>query len=72
MHGTRVIEFDERAIDAKNPMEADAAVTRTPGRVLAVMTADCLPVLLTDRAGTVVEFGVGCYPTPRVQIVFEP
>ena len=54
VHGTRVIEFDQRAIDAKNPMEADAAVTRTPGRVLAVMTADCLPVLLTDRAGTVV------------------
>jgi GntR family phosphonate transport system transcriptional regulator len=25
-----------------------------------------------DRAGTVVEFSVGCYPTPRVQIVFEP
>jgi len=35
------------------------------------------PVLVTeninvDRAGTVVEFGIGCYPTPRVQIVFEP
>lgn len=26
--------------------EADAAVTATPGRVLAVLTADCLPVLL--------------------------
>jgi hypothetical protein len=25
-----------------------------------------------DRAGTVVEFGVSRYPTPRVQIVFEP
>jgi GntR family phosphonate transport system transcriptional regulator len=35
------------------------------------------PVLVTenvnvDRAGVVVEFSVGCYPTPRVQIVFEP
>jgi len=35
------------------------------------------PVLITesinvDRAGTVVEFSIGCYPTPRVQIVFEP
>jgi GntR family phosphonate transport system transcriptional regulator len=35
------------------------------------------PVLVTesinvDRAGTVVEFSIGCYPTPRVQIVFEP
>lgn len=25
-----------------------------------------------DRAGTVVEFAIGLYPTPRVQIVFEP
>ena len=35
------------------------------------------PVLITenvnvDRAGTIVEFAIGCYPTPRVQIVFEP
>ena len=35
------------------------------------------PVLVTeninvDRSGAVVEFGLGCYPTPRVQIVFEP
>ncbi|MEJ2308809.1 MAG: peptidoglycan editing factor PgeF [Gammaproteobacteria bacterium] len=32
--------------------EADAAVSDTPGRVCAVMTADCLPVLLANRAGT--------------------
>ena len=25
-----------------------------------------------DSQGTVVEFAIGCYPTPRVQIVFEP
>jgi GntR family phosphonate transport system transcriptional regulator len=35
------------------------------------------PVLITeninvDRAGAIVEFASGCYPTPRVQIVFEP
>ena len=32
--------------------EADAAVTATPGRVLAILTADCLPALFCDRAGT--------------------
>jgi GntR family phosphonate transport system transcriptional regulator len=35
------------------------------------------PVLITeninvDRAGAIIEFAYGCYPTPRVQIVFEP
>ena len=25
-----------------------------------------------DRAGAVIEFAIGLYPTPRVQIVFEP
>ena len=32
--------------------EADAAVAFGPGSVCAVLTADCLPLLLTDRAGT--------------------
>jgi GntR family transcriptional regulator, phosphonate transport system regulatory protein len=35
------------------------------------------PVLITenvnvDRDGAIIEFATGCYPTPRVQIVFEP
>lgn len=34
--------------------EADAAVASRPGAVCTVMTADCLPVLLCDTAGTVV------------------
>jgi copper oxidase (laccase) domain-containing protein len=28
---------------------ADASVTTRPGRVLAIMTADCLPVLLASK-----------------------
>lgn len=50
VHGTRVV--DAAAVDGVP--EADAALARQPGTVCAVMTADCLPVLLCDRAGTVV------------------
>src|SRR5690606_4304001 len=36
------------------PPDADAACTRQADAVCAVMTADCLPVLFCDDAGTVV------------------
>jgi len=50
VHGTQVA-----AIDGDDYLrEADAAVARRPGRVCAIMTADCLPVLLCDRRGSVV------------------
>ncbi len=58
-------------------------VTRVTARLPNATEADLLrmprnrPLLVTenvnvDRAGMVVEFGVSRYPTPRVQIVFEP
>lgn len=44
-HGTQVFLADEHtAVTA--PPRADAAVCSVPGRVLALLTADCLPVLL--------------------------
>ncbi len=41
-------EFSERLVEP----EADAAVTRTPGTVLAILTADCVPILLCARDGS--------------------
>jgi polyphenol oxidase len=46
-HGTAVIDAARATPDA----EADGVVTQRPGEVCAVMTADCLPVLFSDRAG---------------------
>lgn len=51
VHGTRVVDAAEACVV---PMEADSAYTREPGAVCVVMTADCLPVLFCNRAGTVV------------------
>jgi YfiH family protein len=50
VHGTVVID----AAKATPDTEADGAVTRAAGSVCAVLTADCLPVLLSDRTGTTV------------------
>ena len=52
VHGTRVLELPICNDDAS--IGADAVMTTTPGVVCAVMTADCLPVLLADNAGRVV------------------
>jgi YfiH family protein len=57
VHGTGVHRL-ERSADAQTPEgaepEADAAVVRCCGVAACVLAADCLPVLLADRAGTVV------------------
>ena len=54
VHGQRVVRFDAAALDdptgAREP-EADAAVTSVPGVVLAILSADCLPVVLAARDG---------------------
>ncbi|HWR77607.1 MAG TPA: peptidoglycan editing factor PgeF [Thiobacillus sp.] len=49
IHSARVVELGR-----DTNREADAAFTRQVGAVCAVLTADCLPVLLCDRAGSVV------------------
>jgi len=47
VHGTRVIDACAEPAD----VEADGAIARSPGAVCAVLTADCIPVLLCDRGG---------------------
>ncbi|HKS94057.1 MAG TPA: laccase domain-containing protein, partial [Gammaproteobacteria bacterium] len=70
VHGTQVTEighFDNplsstnvgervgvRGGKAADETTADAAITRSTNEVCAVMTADCLPVLLCDRTGKTV------------------
>ena len=49
VHSARAVELGCES----NP-EADASFTRKAGQVCAVLTADCLPVLFCDRAGSVV------------------
>lgn len=49
VHGTRVAVLEENGV--VGGLEADAAYSRTPGIICAVLTADCLPVLLCDRRG---------------------
>lgn len=46
VHGARVVTVTHPGEHAG--AEADAAVTRVPGAVLAVHTADCVPVVLHD------------------------
>lgn len=55
VHGTAVFDLDHDSLpaDGSAPV-ADAAISREAGKVCVVMTADCLPLLFCDRAGTVV------------------
>ncbi|MCO3059601.1 peptidoglycan editing factor PgeF, partial [Pseudomonas aeruginosa] len=47
VHGTTVVEADPGRLPT-----ADASWSATPGTACTIMTADCLPTLFCDRAGT--------------------
>lgn len=47
VHGTRCIDLSHAAEDE----EADGSYTDEPGRVCAVLTADCLPLFVSDANG---------------------
>ena len=50
VHGVRVVPLGQW----RDGVEADAAWTDRPQQVAAVLTADCLPVLLADEGGNAV------------------
>lgn len=51
VHGTTVVHFDDAAASHDVEPEADAAVTSSPDVVLAILTADCLPVVFAAKKG---------------------
>jgi len=62
VHGNTVVEITDHtgiaradhALHTHAPCRGDAAIAKKQGIVCAVLTADCLPVLFCDRAGTCV------------------
>lgn len=48
VHGCDLLDC---SLSREERPRADAAVSRMPGEVCAVLTADCLPLLICDRAG---------------------
>ena len=52
VHGTTVLRFDAAPAAGCSEPVADAAVTAVPGVTLAILTADCLPVVLAARDGS--------------------
>ena len=55
-------------VTARLPSEHEAGLLRMPRNRPLLITEN----INVDDSGAVVEFGIGRYPTPRVQIVFEP
>lgn len=55
-------------VTSRLPSAEEAELLRMP-RNRPLLVAENINV---DRSGQVVEFGISRYPTPRVQIVFEP
>jgi GntR family phosphonate transport system transcriptional regulator len=55
-------------VTARAPQSGEADLLRVP-RARPLLVAENINV---DRGGTIVEYGIARFPTPRVQLVFEP
>jgi len=53
VHGNQIIEHTEQP-KSQLKQQADACFTRIPHVICSILTADCLPVFLTDQTGTFV------------------
>jgi hypothetical protein len=53
IHGVKIADLDSSPVGV-SLSPADGAITRVPGRVCAILTADCLPVLIASEAGDAV------------------
>jgi YfiH family protein len=55
VHGTAVVDLDALpALRPGSPPQADAAIARAAGRICAILTADCVPVLFAAADGSAV------------------
>lgn len=54
VHGNQIANAGELDYSSSQIIKADASVSHVANKVCIVMTADCLPVLFTNRLGTVV------------------
>ena len=54
VHSNQAVVVDEPFPTGEPPPRGDALVTRTPGLVIGILTADCGPVLFADRKAGVV------------------
>lgn len=52
VHGSTVVDADMMNGKSNEVPQADASVAHRPGTVCAILVADCLPVLFTDRTGS--------------------
>jgi YfiH family protein len=48
-HSNRIVYAVDADVSRKHPHKADGQMTAEPGLLLAIQTADCIPVLVADR-----------------------
>ena len=52
VHGAQILEVDQTPLCERLDAEADGAITAASNTVLAILTADCLPILLSSYDGS--------------------